>query len=130
MKKLWLISALSLSMLLTACSADKVDEVAPKAKEPSNQTDLYDDKEYLDSIPDDFTFTANVTKINGTSAEVSVLDELNPTFAETTLVFVDLSTAKVDISVGDHVKVYFTGTVMESYPAQIETIFVEKIPTT
>ncbi len=71
------------------------------------------------------TFTGTIKEINGNGAiVVAKIFEGNPEGD----VFVDLSVNnKETFKVGDKIKVEFDGTVLESYPAQINTLSVELV---
>ncbi|MDQ0229181.1 DUF3221 domain-containing protein [Metabacillus malikii] len=71
------------------------------------------------------SFIGTIKEINGDGAIVSAkVFEGNPEGD----VFVDLSVNSDEVfQVGDKVKVGFDGTIRESYPAQINTLFVELV---
>lgn len=70
-------------------------------------------------------FTGIIKEINGETALVTAKVFENQSKGD---LFVDLSVNKNEsFQVGDQIKVTFDGTVLESNPAQINTLFVERI---
>jgi Protein of unknown function (DUF3221) len=90
----------------------------------SNSTDRSEEKNN-EIKTESSSFTGTIKEINGNSALVSTkVFEGNPEGD----VFVDLSVNNDEtFQVGDKVKVGFDGTIKESNPAQINTLFVELV---
>jgi len=109
MKRIILVSALILLTFMAACN-----DSANENGDMNNSSTM-----------ENPTFTGTIQEINDQTALVSaVLVEGNPEGD----VFVDLSVNPDEtFRVGDQVKVEFDGTIRESNPAQINTIFVERI---
>lgn len=79
-----------------------------------------------DLLSQTFEFEGEIIEITDKIATVKVTK--GDILKSANQVFVDISKdGKDTLQVGDHIKVVYDGEVMESYPAQIHTISVEKL---
>ncbi len=91
---------------------------------PADQAPLSDD---MSNVNYSFTGTIQEMSENKLTAVVKV-DEGEPILSSSDLVSVGLGINTTDnFSVGDHIRVYYDGTVMETSPAQVNEFKIEKI---
>ncbi len=102
MKKLSLLVIILLAFTLVACGQSGVSE---------NTT---------------VSFTGVIEEIYDDTAIVIPNDDQVDILASGDRVSVNLSAFEDELAVGDEIKVYYTGEIMESYPLQINVIDIEK----
>lgn len=116
-KKLLLLFVALLIPFMFACRSEKSEPV------PNNGNGIVEEPEPIESI-----FTGTIEEISSETSALIVVDS-GKILQSSDKVTIDLTKAPEDATfeVGDKVKVSYDGEVRESYPAQINTISVEKI---
>ena len=109
-KTVTFILILFLSCLLVACNSDD-------SKEQGEEK----------SIASNVTFTGTIEEISAKKTALIVVEE-GAILKSANKLYVDLSVNPTEtFQVGDRVKVGYDGMVMESYPARIKTLSVERV---
>ena len=88
--------------------------------------DRGDGSDNLDVSTDTVTFSGTILELNGNNAIVEPF-EGEPIRSSADKIVVDLSSNNENFAVGDEIIVEYTGEVMESYPAQIVVLGIEKV---
>lgn len=116
-KKLLLLLAAPLIPFMIACRSENSEPV------PNNGNEPVEEPEPIESV-----FTGTIEEIYSETSALIVVDSGN-ILRSSDKVTVDLTKASEEVTfeVGDKIKVRYDGEVRESYPAQINTISVEKI---
>lgn len=75
---------------------------------------------------DKITFSGTITEINGDNAIVKPFDG-ETILSSADKISINLSSSNEIFAVGDEITVEYDGTIMESYPAQVNVLGIEKI---
>lgn len=106
-------------VILVLCAAIMVIGLVACAPAKTPDDDIIDPNESV-------FFTGEITQISGSTALVTP-NEGEQIRSSGDAVYIDLQSSEDRFAVGDIIKVEYDGSVMESYPLQINVISVEKV---